>query len=129
MKCRYAIVVADDDPLMNVLLREILLSDGYEVLCCFSGAEAERVIQRVKPDAAIVDMQMEVRDAGLQLLKSVRQNPTTAHISVIICSADLSYLDEQREQITAYGAEVMFKPFTVEQILKTVRRMLVAEVS
>jgi CheY-like chemotaxis protein len=123
----YVIVVADDDPLMNLVLREMLSYAGYDVLCCFSGGEAERVIRRVIPDIAIVDMQMEVQDAGLRLLESLRQDPLTAALSVVICSADVSYLDICREQLNVYGAEVVAKPFALDHLLETVRRMLPAE--
>jgi CheY-like chemotaxis protein len=98
------------------------------VLCCFSGGEAERVIRRVIPDIAIVDMQMEVHDAGLRLLEAVRRNPSTAALSVVICTADVSYLDTCREELAGFGAEVVAKPFALDYLLETVRRMLPAEV-
>jgi CheY-like chemotaxis protein len=125
---QYVIVVADDDPLMNLVLREMLSYAGYQVLCCFSGGEAEQVIRRVIPDIAIVDMQMEVQDAGMRLLASLRQDPSTAALSVVICSADVLYLDTCREDLAGYGAEVVAKPFALDYLLETVRRMLPAEV-
>jgi CheY-like chemotaxis protein len=124
---RYVIVVADDDPLMNLVLQETLSYAGYDVLCCFSGSEAERVIQRVIPDIAIVDMQMEYHDAGLRLIESVRQNPRTSALSVVVCTADLLFLDSCRERLAGYGAEIVLKPFELDHILETVRRMLPAE--
>jgi CheY-like chemotaxis protein len=124
---RYVIVVADDDPLMNLVLQETLLYAGYDVLCCFSGGEAERVIQRVVPDIAIVDMQMECKDAGLRLIETVRQDPRTSALSVVVCSADLLYLDSCRERLAGYGAEIVLKPFELDYLLETVRRMLPAE--
>jgi len=69
---------------------------------------------------------MDVRDAGLLLLQSLRQNPQTLTLSVIICSADLPYLDEHREQVALLGAEAIPKPFEIEHLLETVKRLLAA---
>jgi CheY-like chemotaxis protein len=123
-KQHYVIVVADDDAATNALLRAVLSSEGYEVRCCFTGVEAERVIRRVIPDVAIVDMQMEVRDAGLRLLKTVRSNPGTANLAVILCSADEAFLSEHRDDIDVYGATIVPKPFELDHLLATVERML-----
>jgi CheY-like chemotaxis protein len=128
IKQHYVIVVADDDPATNALLQVVLSSEGYEVLCCFTGAEAERVIQRVIPDVAIVDMQMEVRDAGLHLLKTVRANPRTANLAVILCSADELFLIDHRDDIAACRATIMTKPFELEHLLATVEQALVTAV-
>jgi CheY-like chemotaxis protein len=124
MKQHFVIVVADDDPATNGMLRALLSSEGYEVLCCFTGAEAERVIRRVIPDVAIVDMQMEVRDAGLHLLKTVRANPQTADLAVILCSADELFLIDHRDDIAAYGAAIVPKPFELEHLLAVIEQVL-----
>ncbi len=128
-KQHYVIVVADDDSATNALLRAVLSSEGYELRCCFTGAEAERVIRRVIPDVAIVDMQMEVRDAGLRLLKTVRTNPRTANLAVILCSADERFLNDHRDDIDAYGAAIVTKPFELDHLLATVERVLESTVA
>jgi CheY-like chemotaxis protein len=123
-KQAYTVVIVDDDPFINELLSYLLVEAGYQVLCCFTGAEAARVIRRVVPDVAIVDMQMEVRDAGLQLLKAVRQDPQTAKLGVILCSADNLFLDAHRQEIVTYRGEIMPKPFNLDHLLDTVRQLL-----
>jgi CheY-like chemotaxis protein len=128
-KQHFVIVVADDDLATNALLQVVLSSEGYEVLCCFTGAEAERVIQRVIPDVAIVDMQMEVRNAGLRLLKTVRANPRTANLAVILCSADELFLRDHQDDIAAYRAAVVAKPFELEHLLATVEQVLATAVA
>jgi two-component system response regulator GlrR len=87
-KQHYVVVVADDDPLINLLITILLEGEGYEVLSCTTGAEALQVVARVKPDLVITDLRMETDDAGLQLLAQLRADPMTTGIGVIICSAD-----------------------------------------
>ena len=123
-KQRYVIVVADDDPSINELLNIMLTDAGYQVHCCFSGNEAARIIRRIQPDLVVVDMQMETRDAGLQLLLSLRQNPQTMRLSVVICSADTIFLDTTRDNITELGATILAKPFHLDEVLQTVESLI-----
>ncbi len=125
-KEHYVIVVADDNVAINNFLCDLLHDEGYDVLCCFSGAEAQRVIRRVIPDVAILDMQMEVLDAGLHVLAWLRQHPETAAVSVIICSADAPFLAAKTKAITAYGGEIVYKPFDVPHLLATIEKLLMA---
>ena len=123
-KHSFVVVVADDDPYLVELYQFILIEAGHQVLCCFSGNEAERVIRRVKPDVAIVDMQMEAQDAGLRLLETIRANPETSRVAVIVCSADVLFLDAQREHIARHGGETIAKPFEIDHLLATVERLV-----
>ncbi len=125
-KEHYVIVVADDNVAINNFLSDLLHDEGYDVLCCFSGEEAQRIIRRVKPDVAILDMQMEVRDAGLHVLEWLRQHPETAGVSVIICSADVLYLAAKMKLISAYGGEIVYKPFDIPHLLSTIEKLLIA---
>jgi two-component system alkaline phosphatase synthesis response regulator PhoP len=125
-KQQYVIVVADDNELIIDFLNDLLQEEGYQVLCCFSGEEALRVIGRVIPDVAILDMQMETHDAGLQVLEHVRQQPETARVSVIICSADVPFLEAKKKDITAYRGEIVYKPFEIPHLLATIEKVLMA---
>ena len=124
-KEHYVIVVADDNELINDFLYDLLHEEGYQVLSCFSGEEAQRVIRRVTPDIAILDMQMEERDAGLQVLEYLRQHPETARVSVIICSADVPFLEAKKNDILAYGGEIVYKPFEIPRLLATIEKLLI----
>src|SRR5262245_55773732 len=120
VKTHVVIVVADDDPALNAVVCEMLTDEGYEVHGCFTGEEAVRIMQRLVPDLAIIDMQMEVRDAGLRVLQALRQNPMTARIGVIICSADDAFARAKGHEIAAYDAEIILKPFAIAHLLETV---------
>lgn len=124
---RYVIVVAEDDPLINQLLSELLVEEGYNVHCCFNGVEASRVIERVVPDLAIVDLQMETKDAGLVLLKAVRENPQTARLAVLVCSADMVFLEQYSSDLQQLHAEVMPKPFELDRLVERIQAMLVTK--
>jgi CheY-like chemotaxis protein len=125
-KEHFVIVVVDDNPQINSFLSDLLCEEGYQVLCCFSGEAALRIIQRVTPEVAILDMQMETRDAGLKVLEQLRQHPETARVSVIICSADAPFLEAKKKDITACGGEIVYKPFEIPHLLATIEQVLMA---
>jgi DNA-binding response OmpR family regulator len=123
-KTRHVIVVADDNPATNDFLQELLSDEGYDVLCSFTGEEAWRIIARVIPDLAIIDMQMETQEDGFILLQRMRKDATTAHIAVIICSADVISLQKKYRDIIDLHAKVMTKPFDIDYLLRTVERLV-----
>src|SRR5215212_1514103 len=75
-----SIVVADDDRAIANLLCEILGDEGYHVICCSSGQEAWRALQEHKPAAAILDMQMETRTSGFEVVQLLRSDASMRHI-------------------------------------------------
>lgn len=123
-KQHYVIIVADDDPAINELVSTLLEDEGYKVLSCTTGAEALQVAARVRPDLVLTDMQMETREAGLRLLERLRADPGTAGVAVIVCSADRDSLARRSEAIRQYGADMLAKPFLVDELLATIRRLL-----
>jgi CheY-like chemotaxis protein len=91
---------------------------------CFTGDAATRIIQRLVPDLAIIDMQMEVHDAGLRVLQALRRQPATARMAVIICSADEAFVRAKRQKSATSGAEIIGKPFDLAHLVATVSRLL-----
>jgi CheY-like chemotaxis protein len=118
------IVVADDDIAITEMVHDVLSEEGYTVLCCYTGAEACRLIQRVVPDLAIVDMQMESVDAGIKVLENVRRSPDTKHVKLVIFSADEIALERNQSHIAAFDGEVIYKPFSIEPFLRKIHALL-----
>lgn len=118
------IVVADDDIAITEMVYDVLSEEGYTVLCCYTGSEAFALIQRVVPDLAIVDMQMETTDAGIKVLENVRRSPETKHIKLVIFSADEIALELNQSHITSFDGAIMYKPFSVESFLRKITALL-----
>ena len=99
------IVVADDDPSINTIIRMTLEYDGYRVLSCITSADAWQVAARVRPDLVITDMHMEIRDAGWRLLDHLRADPTTGEIAVLVCSGDIDMLTQRTDELRQHGGQ------------------------
>jgi two-component system response regulator VanR len=119
-----SIVVADDDRAIANLLCDILGDEGYHVICCSSGLEAIKAIQEHKPAAAILDMQMETRTAGFEVVQILRADASMCHIPVILYSADSRLLQQMREQLLAHQCEILAKPFYLQDLLSLIERLI-----
>jgi CheY-like chemotaxis protein len=106
------------------MLSELLAEAGYATICCASGKEAQEVILRERPDLVITDLQMERRDAGVQVIQQMRSNPATANIPVILYSADSRSLREQAVGLSDTHCTILDKPFTIERLLATVVQLI-----
>ena len=118
------VVVVDSDPTFCRLLQEMLPEEGYQAVICASAAEAPITIQLQRPDLVILDVHVERRGAGLLLLAQLRQDPATASIPVLVCTADGALLRGEAERLRAPGLRVLAKPFDLDDLLTQVRALL-----
>jgi DNA-binding response OmpR family regulator len=79
------ILIADDDYDYLFQVRFMLEKWGYRVVTAESQHEAEEIIDRMKPDLAILDLMMENDDSGFIL--SYRLKSRYPDVPVIIATA------------------------------------------
>lgn len=84
-KKKKIVLIADDDMDYLFQLKLNIESLGFEVIDADSQKEAEKVIERVKPDLAIFDLMMENEDSGFILsYKMKRRYPD---VPIVIATA------------------------------------------
>ncbi len=66
------ILIADDEPQVLDLIRQLLVHRGYEVATASSGEEALQAVPTFRPDVLLVDMAMPGL-AGAEVLAQLRQ--------------------------------------------------------
>jgi len=82
-KCRWRVVVAEDDKCLRKAEVAALAEKGFTVISTKDGEEALRVIQEEIPDLVLLDLLMPGR-LGFAVLKEMKQNPKIASIPVIV---------------------------------------------
>jgi len=103
------ILVADDDPFIRRLVLFTLQKRGYEILEASDGAAALDLVRREKPDLAVLDVLMPAMN-GLDVTRTLAQDPATSHIPILILSA--SAQQSEIETGLASGATAyLIKPF------------------
>lgn len=113
------ILVCDDDAAVMVMLGVAL--DDVEVVEASRQQEAERYLGTGRLDAAVVDRRMPDGD-GLALVKSIRREPRTADIPIVVLSA--GYRPEDTEEVLAAGAdEYVGKPVEPLELADLLNRL------
>ncbi len=116
------LLIAEDDPASRELLREILETQGYQVVEAEDGQTALRRIEEENPDLVLLDIQMPKLD-GLALVRRLRQNPRLTSLPVI---AVTSYaMRGDREKALDAGFDTyLTKPIDAVAMRKAVERLL-----
>ena len=118
------VLIVEDSSAMRAFVRATLEAQGIakHVTEAASGFEALRLLPRDKFDLALVDINMPDIH-GLEVIKLIRASPQHRTVPVVVISSEASARD--RERGLALGADVwLAKPFTPEQLVETLRRVL-----
>ncbi|MCA1669308.1 MAG: response regulator [Thermomicrobia bacterium] len=118
------IVVVDNDEPFRDLLTDVLSDEGYRVVTATTSADAAETIRTTRPALAILDLRMEAPDSGLQIIRSVRGNPLTAALPLLICSADVAGMALHAPFLREQHVPALNKPFDLDQLLALVHRLI-----
>lgn len=118
------IAVVNDDTAFIDLMSDLLKDEGYKTIPHKVGDTAYDMIRDTQPDLVVLDMRLEHPDSGWVTLDLMRLDPRTAHIPVIICSADARFLREKEAHFRAQNCRTIEKPFNLDELLMLVERAL-----
>jgi CheY-like chemotaxis protein len=109
------VLVVDDNDDNLVIVRHILLGQGFTVRTARSGAEALDALASDRPDVILLDVMMPEMD-GMEVLDRIKASPGSASIPVILVTARA----QDEDVLAGYrsGADYYItKPFTSRQLL------------
>ena len=117
------ILVIDDEPVIRVLLRQLLEKNGFTVIEAGDGLEGIRLFNQKQPDLVITDLIMP-NEEGLGVIRALKQARDNVPIIAMsgggVGSADI-YLDLAEKM----GAGASFeKPFDPKAVLASVKALL-----
>lgn len=115
------IVVADDDYAILGAIQETL-EDKYLIYTAQEGAEAVRLVKKIRPDLVIMDVGMPLMD-GLEACRQIKQDADTASIPVMFLSGK-NELEDSEKAYNSGGNSYMVKPFSTEKLLSKVSEMI-----
>jgi signal transduction histidine kinase/CheY-like chemotaxis protein len=111
------VLVVDDDPNAQDLLRRTLEGPGVRVVTTGSGDEALQLAQTLRPTAITLDVLMPGMD-GWEVLRGLKASPETRDIPVIMIT-----MTDDRELGTALGAtEFLTKPVRRDMLVQLLDR-------
>jgi CheY-like chemotaxis protein len=118
------ILIVDDDRSVADTFARLLRLEGFEVATALSAELGLEAAERVRPDGIILDMRMPLI-TGLQFLRTLRTRPHMTHTPVAIVTGDYFLSDPIRQELTALGAAVRFKPLWLDDLI-ALAKILVA---
>ena len=117
------ILMVDDDPIMQLLYRNVLVQAGHEFSVAGNGAEALVSIAKSKPDLIFMDVIMPVMD-GITALRELRKTDRN-HSPVVIITANVrEYGATEIEARLAGAAGLLTKPFSPAQLVAEIQKYL-----
>ena len=118
------VLVVDDDPVIQGLLRVNFEMEGYEVIVAGDGVEGLERARSERPDVVILDVMMPRMD-GLEVARNLKGDPATAAIPIVLLSAKAQQIDVRAGGATGADAYVT-KPFDPLDLLRRVEALIAA---
>lgn len=118
----FRVLVVDDDPDINEVVREGLRVAGYDPVPALSGEDAFAEIDRQLPDLVLLDQMLPDID-GIELCRRLRASPRTKTVPVVFLTARSG--PDARVRGLAVGADdYVVKPFSMQELVLRIRAVL-----
>jgi DNA-binding response OmpR family regulator len=112
------VAVVDDDTTFLDLLGWVFAERGWDTIGFFREQGTFAELARSQPDLIVLDLHMGPGRSGWDILTQLEGDPRTFHIPVIICSAAIDEMRDQREWLEQRGIPTIEKPFDIEDLLR-----------
>ncbi|MFE7129488.1 response regulator transcription factor [Streptomyces sp. NPDC057638] len=114
------VLVAEDDPGVRSTLDQLLRFEGYEVLLAADGLEALGLLERERPDVAVLDVVMPNLD-GLGLCRMLRRRGDRLPVLVLTARHEVG---DRVAGLDAGADDYLAKPFATEELFARIRALL-----
>jgi len=119
------ILVAEDERDIRELISFTLEYEGYDVIVTANGEDALEMVYKERPDLVLLDARMPRMD-GYEVCRRIVNDVTIQHIPVAFISAK-GQQSEIDEGMGAGAVDYLLKPFSRDQLLEMVARLLSEE--
>ncbi|MGE0405211.1 MAG: response regulator [Candidatus Korobacteraceae bacterium] len=111
------VLVVDDEPATQELIKTFLLEQNCEVLLASSSSEAVQLAREHHPDVITLDILMP-GGTGWEVLYELKRDKNTAVLPIIV----VSVVDHKELGFTLGASDYLVKPVTRESLLATIGR-------
>lgn len=116
------ILVVDDDPAINELIKVNLELCGYKVIQAFDGTKGFALCKQETPSLVVLDVMMPEVD-GFTVAQRIRKNEETKNTPILMLTA-LSQLNDKVNGFNIGVDDYLVKPFEMEELQVRVRALL-----
>jgi two-component system response regulator FlrC len=113
------ILIIEDEVLVGEVLADAVTSQGHEVTVATDGEEGLALLQRDRPDAVFLDVQLGELD-GIEVLRQIRRRDPGLPVILVTGHAGR----KQREEARRLGVtDILDKPFILTHLSETLRSL------
>lgn len=116
------LMAEDESEVLSIMSRKVA-AQGYTVITASDGEEAWEKIQKESPDVIVLDLVMPGRN-GFEVLRRVREQPTTARWQPVIIVSAKRELEDLQEGYALEADHYITKPCQIEDILRSIKLMV-----
>lgn len=114
------ILIGDDSPILNNMLKDLFEEDGFEVIQAFTGYECKTMFLKERPDLALIDIQMPNLD-GIEVLRFIKSKSRNTVVVMMTGAGS----EETAVRAMKFGAdEYITKPFRTDDVVELARKLL-----
>ena len=108
------ILIVDDEMINREILRNIL-EEKYDVVCAETGAQALEIIGEQKEFLSLILLDLILPDLhGLEILRKIREDPSSKRIPVIVMTSDTQ---SEVECLTIGAIDFISKPYPLPEVV------------
>lgn len=119
------VLVAEDNPEMRQLARDILRTIGVEVITAYDGPSALDTAQSQQPDLVVLDIDMPGMN-GFDVCAELKSNANTAQIPVLMLTAQ-SDVEHRVHGLEVGADDYLSKPYSPRELIARVETRLRAK--
>lgn len=116
------LLIAEDEPVLRMLIMDTLEDEGYSLVEAADGEEALEKIKETDFDLIILDYMMP-KMTGIEVIEKTRLLESRQHSKILMLSAK-SQQAEQEKVLFAGANGFMSKPFSPLELIDKVEEML-----
>jgi two-component system, OmpR family, phosphate regulon response regulator PhoB len=117
-----SILVVEDEPAIQELVRVTLARNGHEVRCAASASEAGTAIAQALPDVILLDWMLP-DGSGPALTRRLRAEPRTKEVPIIMLTARAGD-DDKVAGLEAGADDYVTKPFSPRELEARIQAVL-----
>ena len=115
------ILVVEDQPGLRDILVELLCREHYRADAAATLDEARTALALVAYELVVLDVMLP-DGSGYDLLRSIKADPATAQVRVVVLSA-LNEMDDYMNGYSSGADDYVGKPFDFPELLHRVKRL------
>jgi len=112
----------EDNPENRLLIRRILVAEGFKVVEAVNAAQALECLQSVRPDLILMDINLPEVD-GYTLTARIKAKPELSHIPIVALTANVMRGDRERTLEAGCDGYIQ-KPIDVDSLPEQINRFL-----